>query len=1399
MNKKILFIVVSNILISGVYAQQQQAVATSSKQFVEKTAVGYQSLNHANKLIKAATTKPQISIDYTSTKAAAKPAKKSQDVALTTVADGDTQVASNAVNFSKNIGVNVNERTGQASLNINILQLPGVSQSTGISLAINKSDQDNNTYFNLNDDWQWNLDYLHTDAAGNTQLHLAQGGQYQYDNDHNYLSGMRYYQLNDARLRASMGSVVLNDLKDKPTISYSWIFQALDGTVKYFSRLGLLLAQQDRYGNSIAYSYDCSQGGTPYKARLVGVENAYSAVKLTYQNGQQQTITIAAPADRSYVLNIGNTLTRLSYPALADKSVLHTDINTTYNDSDKSKVMISYPDGSAKEIFYTKIPYMIGQNMISAVDSVRDYASVDQDSYIESQYIYHGNNDDTNNFSGYPQIQSAPLSCLQNPSGDILLSCDVGGSRALASFTYTTQVVQSSVKDGVSQPISKTVNTYNSLHLQTTQTKLIPAASTSGWLAVSEDSDNYKDAGTELVRQLPVDYQLPSKKISASCDPANSSCKLDQADPVNSENALLSMQALSYTQNSNNYSTQPTSVTSAVMINGQWQDQTKETTQYDLADDKAFSGHYGLTQSQVLAACTDDDCDALGQTFSTQNTLSADGKYIQTSVLTGSNGKSDVTLAATNADNNMSRITTTTQDDKGRITKQTLSQSSPTAMMSLLAVNGTGQSNQSVVTTDYMPSGNEITIKETKNDDGTVTKVVDIRNGNVMQETDAQGHKTIYTYDALGRVLTENVPDHGTISYFYQVAQQPNQLPASFIDPGASDINAQIKREANGLEHFKISYMLNGQQVSKEGDNYNPQNDTLTQNKDNPFADLVRITSVTYSNLQGQKLKSIDINNNVTSYVYDSANRQVEVDNPDGTKSITAYYGDGNGGLKIEFSMARNAENAKNAQDSQDAYDISNVNVTQTNSKSQQIASYSFSNEIFDKAKDKLDSGSYVASDYGDMSLVNEDVLAAIASKAHLLTTDSSVYDNFGNLTQSTDNNGVVTTYDYDDIIYTTEDDNGQKTTHYGHMIASHSSYPSDVVNDKTLQSVSKYTMSYAYDMFDNTTAKSLSYDDSTPYELGARQYDVNDNLIQESGNGITISRKYDDNGNVIEKVLPYGAAGSSEHAVICNSYDDVNNLIESDVYVNTASCDSKDPANLEQTLTWQYDSTTQELMSATKSYGAAAKIKHDPTTISYSYYKDGSLKTKTYPDGKTLSYVYNDNGSVKTITDPFGMVTALSYDAMGKKIVSEKFTKAGNTTEVDFKYNNWGQLIERDSGNIKQTSTFNDLGLLTQINNYFKGGLVNQFSFSYYNDGNLKQKTREDHINGNVGKSVENYVYDAMNNLQSYSCQNDAASIGGNVNLCPRDQYGNIIKSQSYTFDPFNNIKQEKSQFMPS
>ena len=50
-----------------------------------------------------------------------------------------------------------------------------------------------------------------------------------------------------------------------------------------------------------------------------------------------------------------------------------------------------------------------------------------------------------------------------------------------------------------------------------------------------------------------------------------------------------------------------------------------------------------------------------------------------------------------------------------------------------------------------------------------------------------------------------------------------------------------------------------------------------------------------------------------------------------------------------------------------------------------------------------------------------------------------------------------------------------------------------------------------------------------------------------------------------------------------------------------------------------------------------------------------------------------------------------------------------------------------------------------------------------------------------NQGNTTENYQYDSINNLLNYACSGA---------LCPKDNLGNRINSQKYTFDIWNNIK---------
>ncbi len=146
--------------------------------------------------------------------------------------------------------------------------------------------------------------------------------------------------------------------------------------------------------------------------------------------------------------------------------------------------------------------------------------------------------------------------------------------------------------------------------------------------------------------------------------------------------------------------------------------------------------------------------------------------------------------------------------------------------------------------------------------------------------------------------------------------------------------------------------------------------------------------------------------------------------------------------------------------------------------------------------------------------------------------------------------------------------------------------------------------------------------------------------------------------------------------------------------------------------------------------------------TIHYSYYRDGKLKTTTYPDGKTVTNTYNEYGKLLTRVDAAGIKSTYTYDDM------QRLTKVSSAdATVVYDYDSLGHLVERkafadaDMENFvgKTEYTYNAYDAVATITNFDQAGQkVSYFSYQYNDNGDVVKKTSIDN-----GKTEEvDYVY---------------------------------------------------------
>ena len=192
---------------------------------------------------------------------------------------------------------------------------------------------------------------------------------------------------------------------------------------------------------------------------------------------------------------------------------------------------------------------------------------------------------------------------------------------------------------------------------------------------------------------------------------------------------------------------------------------------------------------------------------------------------------------------------------------------------------------------------------------------------------------------------------------------------------------------------------------------------------------------------------------------------------------------------------------------------------------------------------------------------------------------------------------------------------------------------------------------------------------------------------------------------------------------------------------------------------------------------GSLLSVSHDQTdavqgqatptyTASFTYSVAGRPLKNVDVANNVTAYVYDHEGRLSTVNYNGKPLTHYTYAVSGEM---QRSVRGPITSE--YTYNTLGQL------SAYQTQVMNDQGKQIATLNY---------AFSYAPDGNLLVRKKS----GSSGTATEHYAYDAVDNLQDYLCEGTA---------CPRDQIGNTINSQHYSFDDWNNISSVVTQFSGS
>ena len=506
-----------------------------------------------------------------------------------------------------------------------------------------------------------------------------------------------------------------------------------------------------------------------------------------------------------------------------------------------------------------------------------------------------------------------------------------------------------------------------------------------------------------------------------------------------------------------------------------------------------------------------------------------------------------------------------------------------------------------------------------------------------------------------------------------------------------------------------------------------------------------------------------------TEYEYDALNRQKKVSVFNGNESIVIGYReyDGRGNIiKEADGEGYNRDNPTASFGNTYVYDVYN-----------NVVEYTSAQTFKDNQKNGTDdySRKYTYDASGNV-LTETDAYGSRTQNLYFLngllrqtiyadnTSESYQYDLTGN-TQvvETDklNNRTVTYKNLFGKVYRTNNpDNTYETYEY--------SAKGELVSSVDRAGYARY---FEYDLSGNLTAeKAYVKSDNTYdyYKLVKSKYDEAANILssetfeyktpkgslagQETSMGDRVVYTYDKNGRTTK------VSGPMEREAI-NEYDKKGNLVtkkekisDGNYRVSRNEYDVQSRPITQALLVETSDIENNYLRNAEFDNEYTTKVKAKTT---YTYYKDGQLKTKTDAYGNTIEFKYDLDKKVKEKTNALKKTTIYNYDLNGN-LIEEKNAKGISTY---YEYDNMNRLIRQKApaaggGQAVTRYLYNEMG-----------NLKKQIQPNFYQENKDTPELAE------TMKGIS-YTYDSMNRRIT-----TVSPEGNTLEYLKYDANGNIIK----------------------
>ena len=608
--------------------------------------------------------------------------------------------------------------------------------------------------------------------------------------------------------------------------------------------------------------------------------------------------------------------------------------------------------------------------------------------------------------------------------------------------------------------------------------------------------------------------------------------------------------------------------------------------------------------------------------------------------------------------------------------------------------------------------------------------------GDLTSVTDPLARTWTFGYDANNLMLTMTDPRGGVVTNVYNAfAQVTSQTDAAGLTTtyvytgdnfsslgGTTQItdphgNVEVEQYANGF-FTRLLKAYGTPQQAVWSYTYDPATFGLTQVID-PNGN---VTTHTY-NTAGQVLTSVDALGKQTSYTYNSFGEVLTTTKPLGDVTTNSYDANGNL-LSVTDALGHTTSyahaDASHPGDRTSATDPDGRVTRFTYDADGDVATTTVS-----PASGTTDTTAFTFDADGEQlcqasaNATATAVACPTPGGARVAGTTTTAYDTDGEVTNSTDANGQVTSYLYDaDGNRTRVTDPAGNVTNTAYDLDSRISTRTTGVNG-----ASPSTTSYAYDVAAGSA--------NCPTVAGATYCRITTN----PNGGLTVDF-YDATDAQVAETLPSGQQTQYGHDLAGNRTTTVDNA-------GRATAEGYDADNQLTSITYS-DGVTPGVSYTYDADGRRTTMGDGTGTTSYVYDADGRPTSVTNGAGAVTGYAYDNQGDITNLTYPGGNSVTRGYDGADRLVSVGDWL--GHTTT--FSYDADGNLTGTaypDGDTVHSTYDAVDAMAATSVSS--AGGSLASITYGRAADETITQQTEA----GALGRSTT-FAYDAKDEVTGAS-----------------------------------------------